>query len=1718
MTGVSRRGNHLLSFIARCTNCTSPEVDRAPAKGRAFRRKTGLGRLHVFPLFIVFFLAGLTPAPAQASYAYRRVVTIAHSKVPNTDQTNFPVLISGTYSYLATISNGGNVTNSNGYDIIFTSDAAGTSTLAFERESYNAATGAVIYWVKVPTVSHTADTAIYMFYGNSSVTTDQSNKTGVWDGNYNGVWHLPNGTTLTANDSTNNGNNATVYGTPAATAGQIDGAATFGASTANYMQAADAASLRIASTITLSAWIYNTSDNSNGGGLIAEKRDATNPANNYNYGFWLQTGGQLFFQFNDGSYESGASSTGAVPKNAWTYVAVSVNDSTQLVSFYVNGSLNSTATKSGTMPSSGTGVLQIGNYGTYNGGGYSFEGNLDEVRISNTIRSADWIATEYNNQNSPSTFYSIGSATNSPSISSLSQSSGAVGTSITITGAIFGSTQGTSSVTFNGTVASPTSWNDTSIVAPVPSGATPGDVVVTVSSIASNGTFFTVPISWSNGYGLRRTIIIDHTKVPNTDQTNFPVLISGTYSYLATTSNGGSVTNTSGYDIIFTSDAAGTSNLAYERETYNPSTGAVNLWVKLPTVSHTPTETVFYMFYSNPSVITDQSSAAAVWDGNFKGVWHLPNGTSLTANDSTSNSNNGTVHGTPAATAGQIDGAASFGASTADYLQAGDASSLRIASTITLSAWIYNTSDNSNGGIILEKRDATNPANNYNYGLSLQPGGQLLFQFNDGSYQSSTTSTGAVPKNAWTHIVTTVDESTQHVSFYVNGSLNSTTTKSGTMPSSGTGVLQIGNYGTFNGGVYSLNGNLDELRISNIVRSADWIATEYSNENSPSTFYSIGPALNPNITSLSPTLGAVGATVTITGTDFGPIQGVSTVTFNGIAATPTSWNTTSIVVPVPLGATTGNVAVTVGTVTSYGIGFSVLSAPSITSLSSTSGAAGASVTVSGANFGATQGTGTVKFNGTTASVSSWSATSIGGTVPSGAISGTVVVNTSGVNSNGVFYTVLTTLSGVVTRQSDSSAVSGATVQALQGGAVKKTATTASNGTYTISNLAVGTYDIKFSASGLGSAVQFAVSILGPTTVNRALSSPGTVSGQVTQSNGTTAISGATAAIIQNGEPIATATTNGSGNYSIPNVGATSYQLQVSASGYVTQDQSVSVMSGTTTTANFSLYASDTVPINYVYDKLGRVVAAIDQAGDAAGYNYDAVGNILSISRGSTHQLSIISFTPGFGPTGSTVTIYGTGFSATPSQDTVKFNGTTATVTTASLTSLVVTVPSGATTGTISVTTSAGTATSSTSFTVSTTAPGQPTISSFTPTVGAAATSITITGTNFETIPANDKLSLNIASAQVSSATATSLSTTVPSGATSGRLTLATPGGTTTSSNDFIVPPSPYTASSIDTAGRVSVGGSYTATITSASHVDLVLFDGLAGHKISITLLSDTLTNSGGTAQFKISNPNGTLLTQPSLSNSSTYMDEQTLSANGTYTILIIPNSSATGSIAFTLNDATDLAGTIVTDGTSVTATTTIPGQNYILRFSGTSGQLVSGQWWTSNVSPSYALLEILAPNGANLFNTIRGGTTGNNYVFSDPVTLPSTGTYIALFDPEGPSTGTLTVVLYNVVNWTGSASVGGSGVNVSLATPGQDGILTFSGTASQQVTVHVTNNTYGYITVALKDPSGTTLTSNSSSGNFNLSTQTLSTTGTYTVYLSHYSASTGSVTVTLTSP
>jgi hypothetical protein len=193
--------------------------------------------------------------PVQPSnFSFNRPITLNHSQVMNTDQVDFPVLIAGTFPYLATVANGGKVQNANGYDIVFRSDGAGQNKLDHEIESYDPVTGTVAFWVRIPLLSHTADTQIYVWYGSSAVTNSQESKTGVWRNGYAAVWHPGNGSTLSTEDSTGFRNNGVVAGSGiAAATGKVNGSASFGGSTSNYISVQNSSSLKPTSALSVEA-------------------------------------------------------------------------------------------------------------------------------------------------------------------------------------------------------------------------------------------------------------------------------------------------------------------------------------------------------------------------------------------------------------------------------------------------------------------------------------------------------------------------------------------------------------------------------------------------------------------------------------------------------------------------------------------------------------------------------------------------------------------------------------------------------------------------------------------------------------------------------------------------------------------------------------------------------------------------------------------------------------------------------------------------------------------------------------------------------------------------------------------------------------------------------------------------------------------------------------------------------------------------------------------------------------------------------------------------------------------------------------------------------------------------------------------------------------------------------------------------------------------------
>ena len=329
---------------------------------------------------------------------YSRSITVDHTQVPNTDQTNFPVLVSITDSALRTVGNGGHVQNSNGYDIGFFSDSGGSSALFWEVERYNGTSGELVAWVKIPSLSHTTDTVFYIFYGDNTISTFQSTASSVWDSNYLAVYHLPDGSSLSLLDSTTNATNGTGVNTPTATTGQIDGGLNLVHSSTQYV---DLSNVINPTAISITAWAKGASFPSGYNVVFSRNVGGTSY-----FQLFVKSDGKLAVFSSAGSGNPTYDGTGShtLSTGTWYHLAATYDSSAGLVG-YVNAASDGTAAAAGNLTTSTAGS-RIGS--DSNTGGREWDGVIDELRVSNSVRSADWITTEYNNHNSPGTFLSFG--------------------------------------------------------------------------------------------------------------------------------------------------------------------------------------------------------------------------------------------------------------------------------------------------------------------------------------------------------------------------------------------------------------------------------------------------------------------------------------------------------------------------------------------------------------------------------------------------------------------------------------------------------------------------------------------------------------------------------------------------------------------------------------------------------------------------------------------------------------------------------------------------------------------------------------------------------------------------------------------------------------------------------------------------------------------------------------------------------------------------------------------------------------------------------------------------------------------------------------------------------------------------------------------------------------------------------------------------------------
>ncbi|MFB0980375.1 MAG: DUF2341 domain-containing protein [Alteromonadaceae bacterium] len=327
---------------------------------------------------------------------------------------------------------------------------------------------------------------------------------------------------------------------------------------------------------------------------------------------------------------------------------------------------------------------------------------------------------------------------------------------------------------------------------------------------------------WNSDWSKCREITITNTGTSTLN--NFPAYISLSYD---------SDMQSDLDDIRFINAACNNngSELNFEFDSFigtNTVGTNADIWVNLDSL---PTEgKTIAVYYGNASVASGED-VNNTWDNNHQGVWHLREDTGSTNQDSTSNLNNGKPKKNPASTTGKIGNALNFDVGNESYIEVGKANSLNLSSdnysNWTISLWV-KPADNFQS----IKYPVMYTYGDYgaSFGLAKENGKMESWRNNsDPIYSNNSVSTGS-----WNHVVIT--RTPTDTTFYLNGISNGSSLSANIKQS--TKGSFIGGYKKFKDG--DLKGVIDEVRVSNVSRSADWIKQSYQLVENQNSYISIG--------------------------------------------------------------------------------------------------------------------------------------------------------------------------------------------------------------------------------------------------------------------------------------------------------------------------------------------------------------------------------------------------------------------------------------------------------------------------------------------------------------------------------------------------------------------------------------------------------------------------------------------------------------------------------------------------------------------------------------------------------------------------------------------------------------------------------------------------------------------------------------------------------------
>lgn len=328
-------------------------------------------------------------------------------------------------------------------------------------------------------------------------------------------------------------------------------------------------------------------------------------------------------------------------------------------------------------------------------------------------------------------------------------------------------------------------------------------------------------------FAFYRQITIDHLQVPAT-LTDFPFPISLTFNDLRTVGNGGDVTDAQADDLVFATDNNGASLLKWEVQSYNPVTGAIKVFVTIPSLSSV-SDVIIYAVYGDAGVTTFQGDVAGTWNSGHNRVWHCEDNTASSAiEDSTGNNIDGafnTGNSSAYTVAGKIDKGFAVAGQFAQSAVSGSPSAVTLSGWLKTSAAVtqyflssINTSTPFPGFVIAV--NGQGPFDTFHDGRLSAWCGDLV-----GGYLDFDLGAGAISDGNW-HLIG-MNYAGGTVKIFFDGAEVASASRTGSLDNNGI-LVMVENF--TNG---TLTGSFDEIRFETVARDANWFAVRFISENDP---------------------------------------------------------------------------------------------------------------------------------------------------------------------------------------------------------------------------------------------------------------------------------------------------------------------------------------------------------------------------------------------------------------------------------------------------------------------------------------------------------------------------------------------------------------------------------------------------------------------------------------------------------------------------------------------------------------------------------------------------------------------------------------------------------------------------------------------------------------------------------------------------------------------